>query len=87
MTPRERENYLYLADGNPAALTILWRIQTFKRSEEISHWLVKNQLNGKKLETFFKEHHKSSMLSLVKYVISKIDKERELVPLFKKDFK
>lgn len=84
MDPKLREYLLILCEGdiNHAVLPILHFISNFTRRDDIFSWLVKNKISGNDILFMIQFHFDRSRLDFVKWVISNINKERELKPIF-----
>ena len=68
---------LAVADDAPDNLKrIHVLVQTFKRWPQILGWCAKNQLTGKKLESFWVHECKGSPLSFAMSVIKRMDRAR-----------
>ena len=87
MSAMQRELYLRIVDDNPLVMPIVYNIHNYKFSFEISRWLYENQITGKILLDFLKTKFENSILALVKFVVMKINKDKEIKPLYYKDYK
>jgi hypothetical protein len=87
MSAIQRELYLRIVDDNPSVVPIVYNIHNYKFSFEISRWLYENQITGKILLDFLKTKFENSILALVKFVVMKINKDKEIKPLYYKDYK
>lgn len=82
MSPKKRELILTIADGNPECFPILYHFDKFKFSEEIFKYLVREKIVGKKFVEIYQNEFRLSWLSMGKWIIMKIKKEREYRPIF-----
>ena len=88
MSDMQRELYFRLMDGNNSVMPIIFQIHNYKYSWEISRWLYENQITGRILVDFLKVKFESSIMRMVKFVIMKINKDKELKPIYAhKDYK
>ena len=75
-----------IIEGNPDYAYVAFHINSHSRCEEICAWLIKNKITGKKLYKFYLENCSQSILKLISFVVSKLEKE-EMRPVFAhKDF-
>lgn len=68
-------------DGCKANLPLLHELSRYVRCDEICAWLVKNKITGKTFLECIMIEHKKSVLSLVKSVLKRIDKDVTLRPI------
>lgn len=81
MTERRRHMMLIIAESNQAVLPILHMIDDYVRCDDILDWIIRNRLTGEEVVSMIKFQFKMSPLTFIKWVLSKIDKERELRPI------
>lgn len=72
---------LSIGDINHPVLPILHFLTRFKRCDEILNWLLKNRLTGNEIVLAVKYQFQNSQLTFVKWVLSRIDKNKELKPI------
>ncbi len=78
----QRELYLRIIDDNPSVTPIIYQIHKYKYSWFISRWLYENAITGKTLLDFLKVKFENSIMEMVRFVIMKINKDREVKPIY-----
>lgn len=73
-----------LADDNPQAFPFIHSLEKLARRDEVYQYLIKNQITGARFVSFCLER-KCSMLSIAKFVLSKLDKEKKTSLYWGKD--
>lgn len=87
MSSQRRDLLLKLCNDNAEAVTIAYHLTGYRRCDQIASWLIKQNLTGRTLVDWLKINWEMSMLSMVKYVLKKIDSDVTVRPiLFGKDF-
>ena len=81
MTNAERDFYLRIIDDVPGVVPIVYEISKYKHSLDIQVFLIKNNLTGKNLLSWLKNDFSNSILTMIKFVIQKINNERDLKPV------
>lgn len=81
MNELKRQKYLAVIDGEPSLLPIMHQMDHYKDSEKILSWLIKNKLTGKNLKQWFDGNFQGSVLSFIKWVAMKSNKEKEYRPI------
>lgn len=82
MSQRQRELVLRAADGHLDTLPILYNFLNYKRCDEIMSWLLQNRITGHNLIALVNREFGNQILSVVKYILMKIDRDRVMKPLF-----
>jgi hypothetical protein len=82
MNARQKEMVLRVADGNFDTLPILYNFLNYRRCDEILAWLSVNKITGNNLITLVNREFGNQILSVVKFILMKIDKDRVMKPLF-----
>lgn len=82
MTPRQRDIVFKVADGNLDTLPILFNFMNYKRCDEILQWLLDNNFKGRNLIALVNREFSNQLLSTVKFILMKVDKETIMRPLF-----
>tara|TARA_B100000749_G_C18269903_1_gene399908 strand:- start:393 stop:710 length:318 start_codon:yes stop_codon:yes gene_type:complete len=84
----QRELYLRIVDGDPRVMPIVHQIHNYRYSVDISRWLYENQITGKILLDFLKVSFENSIMGMVKFIIMKINRAKEIKPIYvNKDYK
>ena len=81
MTNAERDFYLRIIDDNPSVMPIVYEISKYKHSLDIQVWLIKNKITGKILLSWLKETFENSIINMVKFIIKKVNKDKEIKPI------
>lgn len=71
-----------ISDGKEKALPYLHFIYNMTRCDEALSWLVKNKICGQRFLDFVRMECDNSLLKLGSVLKSKIEKEKELRPLY-----
>lgn len=72
-----RKNLIFtLADGCSETFPFIHKLESFVRREEIYLWFIKNKIVGQRLLHFFFEHN-GSLLKVVQYVLTDIDRKKK----------
>ena len=79
---RHRLVMLEIADGNMKVLPYLHQIYNMTRCDEAFAWLLKNKLRGQRFLDFVRMECDNSLLKLVAVLLKKIEKEKDLRPVF-----
>ena len=88
MSNMQRELYLRVIDDHHAVTPIVYQIHNYRYAFDISRWLYENSITGKILIDFLKVKFENSIMELVKFVIMKINNDREKKPIYAhKDYK
>jgi len=84
----QRELYLRIVDDIPSVTPIIYQIHKYKYSWFIARWLYENGIKGKTLLDFLKVKFENSIMEMVKFIIMKINNDREKKPIYAyKDYK
>ena len=81
MSKAEREFYLRIVEDTPSLMPVIYEISKYKHSLDIQVWLIKNKLTGKNLVSWLKESFDNSIMSMVKFIIKKVNKDKEIKPI------
>jgi len=76
-----RQKYLRVLDGEVSILPIMHQISNYRDADKILSWLIKNSLTGKEFKTWFNGNFQGSLLSMIKWVAMKNNKEKEYRPI------
>lgn len=76
MHPRQRQLYLEVMDGMADLAPLLFQINQHDRQIDILLWLRDNKLTGRRLQAFFMGDCQRSFLTLIKYVVMKLEREQ-----------
>jgi len=87
MTPRHRDQILQIADGCVATFPYLHFLYNMTRCDEIFYWLLKNAIVGERFHTLIRYECGGSFLKVSSFILSKIEKEKELRPIYRRDLK
>ena len=88
MSNSERDFFLRVIDDDPRVMPIAHQISKYKNSLDITDWLIKNKITGIILLDFLKTKFENSILEMVKFIIMKINKDKEPKPIYAhKDYK
>ncbi len=88
MTDFERGQILAVSEGSPATLPYCHHLYNMRRSQEIFSYLIKNRIVGKKFLEFVKVDCEGSIIKMQSLLLSKIEKENTIRPLYlKRDLK
>tara|TARA_Y100001963_G_scaffold122832_1_gene172407 strand:- start:595 stop:906 length:312 start_codon:yes stop_codon:yes gene_type:complete len=88
MSNMQRELYLRLIDDHAAAMPVVYQINNYRYCFEISRWLYENSITGRILIDFLKVKFENSIMEMVKFIIMKINNDREKKPIYAyKDYK
>jgi hypothetical protein len=84
MDDRRKAMILELSEGkiNHPALPILHFLTGFVRCDEILKWLINNRMTGNDVVFFVNYQFKRSQLDFAKWVLSKVDKDKELKRIY-----
>lgn len=87
MSPRRRDLFQRVMDGDPRTLTILHIFDGFARCEEMLNWLIQHGYTGQKFFAWVKIYHEGSPLGAGKEILMRLNKDQEASPvIFGKDF-
>lgn len=78
MHPRQRQLYLEVMDGMADLAPLLFQINQHDRQIDILMWLRDNKLTGQRLQVFFMGDCQRSFLTLIKYVVMKLEREQKV---------
>jgi hypothetical protein len=78
MTNAERDFYLRIIDEQPGLMPVAYEISKYKHSLDIQVWLLKNKITGKILQSWLKEEFDNSIMSMIKYIIKRVNSDKEL---------
>ena len=88
MSNSERDFFLRVINDDPRVMPIAHQISKYKNSLDITVWLIKNKITGIILLDFLKSKFENSILDMVKFIIMKINKDKEPKPIYAhKDYK
>jgi len=77
VTSRRKHLILSIADGDMRAFPLLHQIDTmFKRREEVYHWLIGQEITGKKFVEYYQENA-NSMARMYSRIISDVDRYKK----------
>lgn len=82
MSDRRRELIFRVMDEQPSLLPILHYFTKWRRCDEMLVWCLENNLTGKNLLEWTHKHWGNSLLSMVKFILMKLNKERTPMPVF-----
>jgi hypothetical protein len=85
MSPRRRELIFKVTDGYLALLKeggVMHYLTKFRRCDQILLWLDQNGFRGHTLESWVIKHWRHHKLSMVKFILMKLDKETSMQPIF-----
>ena len=76
MTPYRKKLLLEILEEKSELTHIAFHISNMARCNEICLWLIRNKITGFKLAQFWRFEHERSYLNMMKYILSKIDKDQ-----------
>ena len=82
MSNAERDFYLRIIDDQPGLMPVAYEISKYKHSLDIQVWLIKNKITGKILQSWLKDKFDHSIMSMVQYIIKRVNKDKEIKPIF-----
>lgn len=84
MNDRKRNLILQVIDGDVRVIQskATYHLDRFVHSERMFEYLVKEKITGAKFHEMYLNVFKGSWLTMGKWIISKIQKEKELKPVF-----
>lgn len=82
ITNAERDFYLRIIDEQPGLMPVAYEISKYKHSLDIQVWLIKNKMTGKILQSWLKEEFDNSIMSMVKEIIMRINRDKEVKPIY-----
>jgi hypothetical protein len=82
MTNAERDFYLRIIDEQPGLMPVAYEISKYKHSLDIQVWLIKNRMTGKILQSWLKENFDNSIMSMIKYIIKRVNGDKEIKPVY-----
>jgi hypothetical protein len=82
MTNAERDFYIRIIDEQPGLMAVAYEISKYKHSLDIQVWLIKNNLTGKNLQSWLKEEFDHSIMSMIKYIIKRVNSDKEIKPIY-----
>jgi hypothetical protein len=81
MSPQRRELFQSVLDDNFDILPVLHQLSRYTDCDKILKWLIINNIRGKNLQEWLKVHFENSTMSLVKFIVKKHNKDREITPI------
>jgi len=81
MNENKRELIFKVIDGDPRVVDVMYHFDRFVHCEPMLRWLIANQITGKKFFELYLEGFKASWLTMGKWIIMKINKDKDLKPL------
>ena len=88
MSNTQKDFYLRIIDQDPRVIPIAHGISRYKNQLDISIWLIRNKITGEILLDFLKVNFENSIMSMVKFIIMKINKDNQIKPIYAhKDYK
>lgn len=85
MNPRRRELLMKVMDGNPNCLPILYHLDQYLRCDQMLSWLIQNRFMGDEFLFWFKWECDSSLLSMGKFLLARIEKNEKTQILYGRD--
>jgi len=82
ITNAERDFYLRIIDEQPGLMPVAYEISKYKHSLDIQVWLIKNKMTGKILQSWLKEEFDNSIMSMIKEIIMRINRDKEIKPIY-----
>lgn len=82
MDNETRDLCLTLSDGDLTLLPIVHGLTEAVHFKRIAAWLVKNKITGKELKHWYINRFKMRKLSMISYIVMKINKETEMRKLY-----
>tara|TARA_R100000781_G_scaffold105913_1_gene69793 strand:+ start:3156 stop:3431 length:276 start_codon:yes stop_codon:yes gene_type:complete len=82
MSNAERDFYLRIIDDQPGVMPVAYEISKYKHSLDIQVWLIKNKITGKILLSWLNEKFDHSIMSMIKYIIKRVNKDKEIKPIY-----
>lgn len=82
MSPKRRQMILEIVDSEVSLLPVMHYLTAFKRCDFILEWLIRNRMTGKNLMQWIGIRWANSLLSMVKYILMKLDHETEMKPIY-----
>lgn len=77
-----REKFLRLIDGNPDLMVIAHELYKYRYCEKLVDFLIKNKITGKQLQLWLNEEFNNSILSMVKFIVMRVNKNKEVEGVF-----
>jgi hypothetical protein len=74
--------YLRIIDEQPGLMPVAYEISKYKHSLDIQVWLIKNKMTGKILQSWLKEEFDNSIMSMIKEIIMRINRDKEIKPIY-----
>lgn len=68
-------------DPNPRLVHLMHDISRYKNHDSILIWLIRNNMTGKTLVQWLDGAFRGSIMSMVKHVIMKFNKEKRAAPI------
>lgn len=88
MDIKRRELILKVVGDDTRVMEVMYHFDHFVHAETMLEWLVKNKLTGKAFYELYLGEFKASWLSMGKWVVMKINKDKEVKALYAgKDFR
>jgi hypothetical protein len=69
-------------DGNIRLIIIMHHLSHYRYCDDILSWLLRAGLKGKALEGWLTDNFKNSVLSMVKYIVKKINMSNDTKPVY-----
>ena len=63
-------------------MPVAYEISKYKHSLDIQVWLIKNKMTGKILQSWLKEEFDNSIMSMIKEIIMRINRDKEIKPIY-----
>ena len=81
LSPERRLKMLKVIDGHPGLPTVMFHWHKFRRCDEILDWLLLNRMTGNTLFAWLRGEFEMGTLSMARFILMKIDKEKEERPI------
>jgi hypothetical protein len=88
MDTKKRELFFRVIDGDSRLIEIMFHFDRFTHCERMLEWLIQNKITGKTFFDLYLNTFKASWLSMGKWVVMRVNKDKELKPVYAgKDFR
>lgn len=88
MTEKRRELMHKCMDGQFHLAPLMHELDRYRRCDEVLNWLYMHKIVGKELQLFLFQAFRMAIDNMVKWILSKVDKEKQLRPtIIGRDYK
>lgn len=81
LSHERRQKMLRIIDGHPNLPLVMYQWHKLRRCDEILDWLLRNRITGMNLFAWLRGEYQFHTLSMAKFILMKVDKEKEEKPI------